>query len=82
MTPPRRLLPLSQVMDRVGLRKTAIYERVARGEFPAPVSLGATSRWVESEVDAWIEGCIEARDSSANPGAHLGASGRTEARRA
>jgi prophage regulatory protein len=62
---PRRLLPLAEVMARVGLRKTAIYDRVARGEFPAPVSLGATSRWVESEVDGWIAALIDQRDKAA-----------------
>lgn len=62
---PRRLLPLAEVMDRVGLRKTAIYERIARGEFPAPVQLGTTVRWVESEVDDWIEARIQERDKAA-----------------
>lgn len=64
-TKPRRLLPLSEVMYRVGLRKTAIYERIARGEFPAPVTLGATSRWVESEIEEWIAARIEERDKAA-----------------
>jgi prophage regulatory protein len=62
---PRRLLPIAEVCARVGLRKTAIYDRIARGEFPAPVSLGTTSRWVESEVDAWIDALIEQRDKAA-----------------
>lgn len=52
---PRRLLPLSEVMGRVGLRKTAIYDMIRGGAFPKPCKLGATSRWVESEVDAWIK---------------------------
>lgn len=62
---PRRLLPLAEVMGRVGLRKTAIYERIARGEFPAPVTLGSTSRWVESEIEGWIAKLIEDRDKAA-----------------
>lgn len=72
---PRRLLPLAEVMSRVGLRKTAVYDRVARGDFPAPVSLGTTSRWVESEVEAWIEDRIAERDSGDAVGAHMGAPG-------
>lgn len=62
---PRRLLPIAEVSARVGLGKSAIYDRISRGEFPAPVSLGATSRWVESEVEAWIEALIDQRDKAA-----------------
>lgn len=62
---PRRLLPLAEVENRVGLRKTAIYDRIARGEFPRPVMLGTTARWVESEVEAWIAALIEQRGQAA-----------------
>jgi len=62
---PRRLLPLAEVETRIGLRKTAIYDRVARGEFPKPVMLGTTARWVESEVEAWIDARIAERDQAA-----------------
>lgn len=62
---PRRLLPLAEVENRVGLRKTAIYERMNRNEFPKPVTLGTTVRWVESEIDAWIAELIKNRDQAA-----------------
>jgi prophage regulatory protein len=62
---PRRLLPLAEVENRVGLRKTAIYERMNRNEFPKPVTLGTTVRWVESELDGWIEERIKDRDQAA-----------------
>ena len=61
MSEQRRLLRMSQVSDKVGLRKTAIYELIRNGDppFPAPIKLGTnTARWVESEVDAWIEARI------------------------
>jgi prophage regulatory protein len=65
------LLRLSDVSSRVGLKKSAIYERVALGRFPRPVKLdGAKSdqfshnRWVESEVDAWIRERIAAREAA------------------
>lgn len=64
---PRRFLPLAKVIDRVGLGKTAIYERVARGEFPRPVPISGstTVRWVESEVDDWMDAQVQARDQAA-----------------
>ncbi|MDP4546534.1 AlpA family transcriptional regulator [Marinobacter sp. MDS2] len=53
-----RLLRISEVMERVGLRRTAIYDKISRDEFPHPIKLGNVSRWVETEVDAWIAEAI------------------------
>lgn len=54
-TPPR-LLRLPEVMDRVGLRRSAIYQRMSEGRFPKCRTLGPKcSVWVEAEINAWIE---------------------------
>lgn len=59
-TPPR-LLRRPVVEGRTGLSRTGLYDRIRRGEFPAPVSLGgAAVAWIESEVNAWIQARIEA----------------------
>lgn len=51
-----RLLRLPEVMDRVGLRRSAIYKRMSEGRFPRCRSLGPKcSVWVEAEINAWIE---------------------------
>ena len=58
-----RFIRMPVVLDISGLSKTTIYEYVSRGEFPAPVSLGAKSvAWVESEVVAWMDAKISARE--------------------
>lgn len=58
-----RFIRMPEVLDISGLSKTTIYEYVSRGEFPAPVSLGAKSvAWVESEVMAWMDAKISARE--------------------
>ncbi len=50
-----RLLRLPEVMARVGLKRSAIYQRMADGRFPRSRSLGPKcSVWVESEIDEWI----------------------------
>ena len=49
-----RLLRLSSVTDIVGFKTTRIYALIARGEFPCPVKIGRSSRWVESEIHDWI----------------------------
>ena len=53
--PPARLLRLPEVIDRVGLRRSAIYQRMCEGRFPKSRSLGPKCAvWIEAEIDAWI----------------------------
>ena len=53
--PPARLLRLPEVMARVGLRRSAIYQRMSEGRFPRSRSLGPKCAvWVEVEINAWI----------------------------
>jgi prophage regulatory protein len=53
--PPARLLRLPEVIARVGLRRSAIYQRMSEGRFPKSRSLGPKCAvWVEAEIDEWI----------------------------
>jgi prophage regulatory protein len=53
---PRRLLRLKEVQHQVGLGRSAIYDKIKRGEFPSPVSLGARAvAWPSDAIDAWID---------------------------
>jgi len=48
-------LRLPEVIDRVGLRRSAIYQRMSEGRFPKSRSLGPKCAvWVEAEIDQWI----------------------------
>ena len=54
------ILRLPAVKARTGLCRSAIYQHVADGSFPRPVSLGARAvGWIESEIEAWISHRIE-----------------------
>jgi prophage regulatory protein len=49
------LLRLPQVLLRVGLKTTRIYELVGDGDFPKPVRLGDRAvAWLSTEIDDWI----------------------------
>lgn len=49
------IIRLPAVKLRTGLSRSSIYLQIAKGTFPAPVSLGARAvGWVESDVDEWI----------------------------
>jgi prophage regulatory protein len=57
----RRFLRLADVKQQVGLGRSAIYQKVKSGDFPAPVNLGARAvAWVSDEVDAWVDRRIKA----------------------
>ncbi|WIV97003.1 helix-turn-helix transcriptional regulator [Kinneretia aquatilis] len=49
-----RLISLPEVMERVALKRTSIYELIKTQEFPAPVKIQRASRWVDIEVSDWI----------------------------
>ena len=54
-TRPARLLRLSDVEARIGLKKSTIYAGMAAKTFPAPVRLGNRCvAWHEAEIDGWI----------------------------
>lgn len=55
----RRILRLHTVVDRTGLGKSTIYERMNAGTFPRSYKLGPRMvGWLESDIDAWVEGCL------------------------
>lgn len=55
-TAPARLIRLPEVMARVGMRRSAIYQRMSEGRFPKSRSLGPKCAvWLEAEIDAWIQ---------------------------
>lgn len=56
------LLRRREVERRVGMRKSAIYAKIAAGLFPRPVHRGASALWVESEIEAHIEALVRERD--------------------
>lgn len=53
-----RILRRPEVLTRVGVSQSTLYDWMARGEFPRPVALGrALVGWPESVVTAWISAC-------------------------
>jgi len=50
-----QFLRIPAVMKKVGLRRTAIYDKINAGDFPPPIKLGNVSVWLESELDEWMK---------------------------
>ncbi len=50
-----RILRLPEVLVRVGLSRSTVYQLMAAGDFPASVRLTPTSvGWRSDDIDAWI----------------------------
>jgi prophage regulatory protein len=65
---PKRLLRLPEVLHRTGMKASQWYEAVKNKTAPQPVnplSGGRAVAWVESEIEAFIESRIAARDQKA-----------------
>lgn len=61
-----QLIRLQEVIARTGLSRSAVYDLAQRGEFPPQIKLSKGGRavaWSASEVAAWVESRIAARDS-------------------
>ncbi|MEO9748186.1 MAG: AlpA family phage regulatory protein [Roseobacter sp.] len=56
---------LPSVLGVTGLSYSSLNRRVAKGEFPKPISLGPGRAvgWIESEVQEWLAAQVEASRS-------------------
>lgn len=58
------LLRLPQVKAHTGLSRSELYRRIAKGEFPAPVKIGArASAWNSAEIERWKAERMAERDA-------------------
>lgn len=60
----KRLIRMEQVAGMIGMCKSSIYKMLRAGsDFPKPVQIGPRAvGFVQSEVEAWIQDRIDARD--------------------
>jgi prophage regulatory protein len=59
------ILRRKQVEARTGLSRSTIYQRIAEGSFPKPISLGARAvGWLDSDIEQWLASRVE---ESRNP---------------
>jgi prophage regulatory protein len=50
------ILRRKKVEGRTGLSRSTLYDKIAKGHFPAPIRLGGGRAvgWIASEIDAWL----------------------------
>jgi len=53
-TPSECLIALPDVIQRLRTSKSTVYATIRRGKFPKPIRHGRASRWLASDIDAYI----------------------------
>lgn len=53
-TNQNRFLNSKEVAEIVGFNVDWIYKKIAKGEFPKPIKIGRSSRWLYTEIMQWI----------------------------
>lgn len=60
----KRLLRLPEVLAAVGFSESKLYRMITANDFPKPIRIGASSHWVESEINDWVESQMAIRDAA------------------
>lgn len=50
-----QLVDMRFITKLTGLTDKWFYKLISLGEFPKPIKLGRSSRWLQSEVEAWLQ---------------------------
>ncbi len=51
----KQLINLNQVMAKLGVSRSQVYNLINQGKLPAPKKIGASSRWVDADIDTFID---------------------------
>lgn len=51
---PPALFAFAHLSHYVAMGRSRVYQEIAKGNFPPPIKIGKSSRWLKSEIDAWI----------------------------
>lgn len=63
-----RIYRAGQLYNVVGLKRNAIEQRMAQGDFPKPIILGPRSKgWLADEVNSWLLERKAQRDLTGQP---------------
>lgn len=53
-----KMVDMAFITRFTGLTDKWFYKLIKDGEFPKPIKLGRSSRWMQSEVEAWVQNRI------------------------
>jgi predicted DNA-binding transcriptional regulator AlpA len=50
-----KLVDMVFITEFTGLSNKWFYKLIQEGEFPKPIKLGRSSRWLQSEIEQWMQ---------------------------
>ncbi|ELY6244202.1 AlpA family transcriptional regulator [Citrobacter youngae] len=54
-----QFIDMAFITRLLGVSDKWIYRLIKEGIFPKPIKLGRSSRWLQSEVEAWLQARID-----------------------
>lgn len=54
-----KMVDMKFITEFTGLTDKWFYKLISEGKFPKPIKLGRSSRWLQSEVTAWLQQHID-----------------------
>lgn len=54
-----QFVDMAFITQLTGLTDKWFYKLIQLGEFPRPIKLGRSSRWLQSEVETWLQQRID-----------------------
>ncbi|EAA9689011.1 AlpA family phage regulatory protein [Salmonella enterica] len=55
-----KMVDMKFITEFTGLTDKWFYKLISEGKFPEPIKLGRSSRWLQSEVEKWVQERIDA----------------------
>jgi len=50
-----KLVDMLFITEFTGLSNKWFYKLIQEGQFPKPIKLGRSSRWLQSEIETWMQ---------------------------
>ncbi|EBF9516830.1 TPA: AlpA family phage regulatory protein [Kluyvera intermedia] len=54
-----KMVDMKFITEFTGLTDKWFYKLISEGKFPEPIKLGRSSRWMQSEVEKWVQERID-----------------------
>lgn len=54
-----KMVDMKFITEFTGLTDKWFYKLISEGKFPKPIKLGRSSRWLQSEVEVWLQQHID-----------------------
>ncbi len=55
-----KMVDMKFITEFTGLTDKWFYKLISEGQFPEPIKLGRSFRWLQSEVEKWVQERIDA----------------------